>query len=469
MRVMYLLISIFFVGCYVVNPKGYKDFNITNNKIKVNNSLYKHIVVIDERTDTNSLGHLFLEARLGDNNDRLFEIKNKISFDKQIKELFNNAVNEAAISDTIVLQVRNVFFNELFVNFNWASYFHLRFNTYRKNNNIYYPISTVDTTINFNLVFRYNKRRLFRKARKVFKQKILSTFSIYSDTNVAYNEYEISRIDSIEKSAMPLYTNPTLNDGIYLNYESFKNQQPDNFFYVNISEKGEIKELYEKDLEANLKIIKVKKIYALVWNGRPFISNLKKLTPLTKMGNNYFFTDKIFLSTNDAEFQHGFNVASKKVINFINLKSLFSSNKRIILVQLDHLNGNFINAESVKPKQLTCVVKYIFKVIIFYSNSQFSKFHKTKNDTIDIVGLTSFKPNTPLTIVLHHSERTKDEIVANHTYNQQQIEWFKEGAALNIIRKQIVVQYSLNKIFILNTKCVNFGAAQNIIRKQILA
>lgn len=58
-----------------------------------------------------------------------------------------------------------------------------------------------------------------------------------------------------------------------------------------------------------------------------------------------------------------------------------------------------------------------------------------EDDTIDIVGLTSFAPGTPLTLVLHHADGTKEEILANHTYNKQQIEWFKAGGALNIIRK----------------------------------
>ena len=58
-----------------------------------------------------------------------------------------------------------------------------------------------------------------------------------------------------------------------------------------------------------------------------------------------------------------------------------------------------------------------------------------ENDKIDIVGLTTFAPNTPLTVVLKHADGTVDEIKANHTYNQQQIEWFKAGGALNIIRK----------------------------------
>lgn len=57
-----------------------------------------------------------------------------------------------------------------------------------------------------------------------------------------------------------------------------------------------------------------------------------------------------------------------------------------------------------------------------------------ENDTIDIVGLTEFTPNKALTVVLHHEDGTSEEILVNHTYNQQQIEWFKAGGALNIIR-----------------------------------
>lgn len=58
-----------------------------------------------------------------------------------------------------------------------------------------------------------------------------------------------------------------------------------------------------------------------------------------------------------------------------------------------------------------------------------------ENDTIDIIGLTEFAPGKPLTLVLHHADGTTEEILANHTYNAQQIEWFKAGGALNIIRK----------------------------------
>ncbi len=59
-----------------------------------------------------------------------------------------------------------------------------------------------------------------------------------------------------------------------------------------------------------------------------------------------------------------------------------------------------------------------------------------EDDAIDITGLTDFAVGKPLQVILHHKDGTTDSFAVNHTYNQQQIEWFKAGAALNIIRKE---------------------------------
>jgi aconitate hydratase len=59
-----------------------------------------------------------------------------------------------------------------------------------------------------------------------------------------------------------------------------------------------------------------------------------------------------------------------------------------------------------------------------------------EDDTFDIVGLTELAPGKPLTIVAHHADGSSDSFHVNHTLNQGQIEWFKEGSALNLIRKQ---------------------------------
>ena len=63
-----------------------------------------------------------------------------------------------------------------------------------------------------------------------------------------------------------------------------------------------------------------------------------------------------------------------------------------------------------------------------------------EDDTIDILGLTTFAPNVPLKMVLHHADSSMESIVVNHSYNAQQIEWFKAGGALNIIRKEAALK-----------------------------
>ncbi len=59
-----------------------------------------------------------------------------------------------------------------------------------------------------------------------------------------------------------------------------------------------------------------------------------------------------------------------------------------------------------------------------------------EDDSIDVLGLEKFTPGVPLTIVLNHKDGSKDEIKANHTYNEGQIGWFKAGSALNLIKQE---------------------------------
>jgi aconitate hydratase len=59
-----------------------------------------------------------------------------------------------------------------------------------------------------------------------------------------------------------------------------------------------------------------------------------------------------------------------------------------------------------------------------------------EDDTFNFVDLIDFAPGKPLTIELIHSDGTTDTILANHSYNDAQIEWYKAGSALNLIKQQ---------------------------------
>jgi len=72
--------------------------------------------------------------------------------------------------------------------------------------------------------------------------------------------------------------------------------------------------------------------------------------------------------------------------------------------------------------------------LTFANKEDYDKIQEA--DRIDILGLKEFAPGKQLTIVLNHADGSKDEFPVNHTYNQNQIEWFKAGSALNLIKKQ---------------------------------
>jgi aconitate hydratase len=58
-----------------------------------------------------------------------------------------------------------------------------------------------------------------------------------------------------------------------------------------------------------------------------------------------------------------------------------------------------------------------------------------EDDTVDILGLTSITPGKNLTVVVHHQNGTSEQFEAIHTYNENQLDWFKAGSALNLIKQ----------------------------------
>jgi len=100
-----------------------------------------------------------------------------------------------------------------------------------------------------------------------------------------------------------------------------------------------------------------------------------------------------------------------------------------------HLGVRVVLTKSFARIHETNLKKQGMLALTFADKADYEKIQE--DDSIDVTGLTSFAPGTPLTLVLTHKDGTTDTIKANHTYNQQQIEWFKAGGALNIIRKQV--------------------------------
>jgi aconitate hydratase len=97
-----------------------------------------------------------------------------------------------------------------------------------------------------------------------------------------------------------------------------------------------------------------------------------------------------------------------------------------------HLGVRAVLVKSFARIHETNLKKQGMLALTFANTADYDKI--LEDDQIDIVGLTTFAPEKPLTLILNHKDGSKEEISVNHTYNAQQIEWFKAGGALNMMR-----------------------------------
>ena len=107
-----------------------------------------------------------------------------------------------------------------------------------------------------------------------------------------------------------------------------------------------------------------------------------------------------------------------------------------------HLGVRAIVVRSFARIHETNLKKQGMLALTFANKEDYDKIQE--DDTIDITGLASFAPGKPLILVLHHRNGAADNITVNHTYNEPQIQWFKEGGALNVIRKQFATASSIH-------------------------
>ena len=99
-----------------------------------------------------------------------------------------------------------------------------------------------------------------------------------------------------------------------------------------------------------------------------------------------------------------------------------------------HLGVRAVLVRSFARIHETNLKKQGMLALTFADKADYDKIQE--NDTIDFVDLDQFSPGKSLTLNLTHEHGSTDKIVCNHTFNQTQIDWFRAGSALNLIRSQ---------------------------------
>ena len=173
-----------------------------------------------------------------------------------------------------------------------------------------------------------------------------------------------------------------------------------------------------------------------------FRGHLDNISNNMLIGAVNYFNEKTDFVKNQLTGQYGPVPATQRSYKAAGIGSLVvgdenygeGSSREHAAMEPRHLGVRAVLVKSFARIHETNLKKQGMLALTFDDKADYDKF--LEDDVIDILGLTHFEPNKKLTLVLHHADGSSDTIFVNHTYNQQQIEWYKTGAALNIIRNE---------------------------------
>jgi aconitate hydratase len=155
-----------------------------------------------------------------------------------------------------------------------------------------------------------------------------------------------------------------------------------------------------------------------------------------------FFNDKTNLVKNQLTGEYGALPDTQRAYKAAGVGSVIvadenygeGSSREHAAMEPRHLGVKAVIVKSFARIHETNLKKQGLLGVTFADKDDYDKVQE--DDTIDISGVDDFRTDRQLMVHLSHNDGTTDAFFVNHTYNEQQIEWYKAGGALNIIRRE---------------------------------
>ncbi len=174
---------------------------------------------------------------------------------------------------------------------------------------------------------------------------------------------------------------------------------------------------------------------------------LKYRGHLENISNNYmigavnFFNDKTNLTLNQLTHQYDAVPSVARAYKTAGIGTVVAgeenfgegSSREHAAMEPRFLNVRAVIVKSFARIHETNLKKQGVLTLTFSDKADYNKIRE--DDKFDITGLKGFSPGKPLSVILKHSDGTRETISARHSYNEAQIAWFKAGSALNLIRR----------------------------------
>jgi hypothetical protein len=329
-----LLLLFIFSEKKLAAQKDSRSFEISLPETKVPGSIYNKIFFIDSRLDTTQMGIVQVGA---------FNKKVKVISEKplaiQIADIFDFLIDSTAKNGELLLQLRQLSFAEITGAVSEKGYCYFRAGLYTVKNDRYKKLNFIDTVI---LIKSMDvTKSLFRNGSKIITSFISDNLLQQPANDEAFSLHDLIAIDSIEKSSIRIFYDSSWQDGLYTDWLSFKNQQPSKKITAEIKD-GKLTSVKAENLEGKMAKVKSKEVYAVVYNGQPFIATDYGYYLLEKRNNDLFFTGKAKVTANAGDV-----IAASLFFGIIG-GLIASDTESVFEMKIDHLNGGFIRLKEIK-------------------------------------------------------------------------------------------------------------------------
>jgi aconitate hydratase len=147
----------------------------------------------------------------------------------------------------------------------------------------------------------------------------------------------------------------------------------------------------------------------------------------------------------------GKNILNDKVESFSSIARQYKENQMrwVIIGDNNYGEGSSREHAAMTPRYLGCaavITKSLARIhetnlkkqgvlaLTFSNPDDYDKI--LEDDKISLIDLTKLEPHKQVKCIISHNDGSKDKILLNHSYNKSQIEWFKSGSALNVLRNK---------------------------------
>lgn len=326
LRISILSLLFFYSSEHASAQKNNTVFDIAVPTVRIHNSNYNQFIFLDSRSDLTAMGTV--QTGMLNQSSRVITDR---PLEEQIRSVFKGLTDASAKTGTLLFQLRQLSFAEEDLTFKEMGYFRLRVKLYRSNGDKFEEIDQLDTLMSFSGLDV--TKRLLRGGSEMITKLIAHNLTATPVSSSPVSYHDINHMDSIEKIRIKLYNVSTYKNGIYRDYNSFKDQKPDYVRMTCTLKKNALTVQRVNDMQGDQ--VSLDHLYAVVYEGKPYVVTDYGNYPLRKEGNDFCFTGIAKLEGNAAAMSALFGIAGALLTHDHAAFGYFD-------IHLDHLNGAFL-------------------------------------------------------------------------------------------------------------------------------